>query len=82
MCNIKPILGQHPLFCRACSYHSATCRTDSIMRLPRIFKKSIFLLNFQGFLILLPFQLSNTLFEELAVDVYDEVDRRENETSM
>ena len=26
-------------------------------------------------------QLSNHLFEELAMDVYDEVDRRENETS-
>lgn len=28
-----------------------------------------------------PFQLSNHLFEELAMDVYDEVDRRENNTS-
>ena len=27
------------------------------------------------------FQLSNHLFEELAMDVYDEVDRRENEAS-
>ena len=26
-------------------------------------------------------QLNNRLFEELAMDVYDEVDRRENETS-
>ena len=26
-------------------------------------------------------QLSNRLFEELAMDVYDEVDRRENESS-
>lgn len=26
-------------------------------------------------------QLSNTLFEELAMDVFDEVDRRENECS-
>jgi len=27
------------------------------------------------------FQLSNALFEELVMDVFDEVDRRENETS-
>lgn len=27
------------------------------------------------------FQLSNTLFEELVMDVFDEVDRRENENS-
>ena len=26
------------------------------------------------------FQLSNHLFEELAMDVYDEVDRRENDS--
>lgn len=26
-----------------------------------------------------PLQLSNRLFEELAMDVYDEVDRREND---
>lgn len=28
---------------------------------------------------LVPLQLSNRLFEELAMDVYDEVDRREND---
>ena len=31
-------------------------------------------------MVLLLFQLSNHLFEELAMDVYDEVDRRENDS--
>ena len=31
-------------------------------------------------MVLSQFQLSNHLFEELAMDVYDEVDRRENDS--